>query len=114
MICDVELFQGGTWLPNGTIVFGSNNRGLQQVAAAGGLPQPLATVDPARSEIDHHAPEMLPGGRALLMTVHEGEARFRVDVLTLATGARRTVIDGGLRCTATSRPAISCMRSGRR
>ena len=95
VICHVELFQGGTWMPNGTIVFGSNNRGLQQVAAAGGSPQPLATVDPARSEIDHHAPEVLPGGRALLMTVHEGEARFRIDVLIFATGARRTVIAEG-------------------
>jgi dipeptidyl aminopeptidase/acylaminoacyl peptidase len=31
----------------------------------------------------------------LFVTVHEGEARFRIDVLILATGARRTVIAEG-------------------
>ena len=95
VVCAVELFLGGTWTADGMIVFGSTNNGLQQVVADGGAPQPLTTADPAKSEIDHHAPERLPGGRALLVTVHEGERQFRVDVLTLATGTRRTVIEDG-------------------
>ena len=94
-ICAVELFLGGTWAADGTIVFASANNGLQQVDADGGMPRPFSAVDPSRAEIDHHAPAMLPGGRAALVTVHEGERRFRIDVLMLATGARRTVIDDG-------------------
>ena len=95
IICAAESFLGGTWTLDGTIVFGSTSNGLQQVDADGGAPRPLGTLDPARPEIDHHAPAMLPGGRALLVTVHEGERRFRVDVLVPGTGARRTVVDDG-------------------
>ena len=95
VVCAAELFLGGTWTRDGTIVFGSINRGLQQVAADGGAPQPLTIVDAHRPEIDHHAPETLPGGRALLVTIHEGERRFRIDVVTPATGARRTVVENG-------------------
>ena len=95
IICAVESFLGGTWTDDGTIVFGSTNNGLQRVDAGGGLPQPLSVLDRAQSEIDHHAPATLPGGRALLVTVHEGERKFRVDVLVLDTGARRTVVEDG-------------------
>ena len=51
-------------------------------------------------------PRILPGGRALLISVHDGEARFRIDVLTLATGERRTssLADSMLN---TRRPATS-------
>ena len=89
IVCTVESFLGGTWTADGMIVFASTNNGLQQVDADGGVPRPLSVVEPSRSEIDHHAPAMLPGGRAMLVTVHEGERRFRIDVLMLATGARR-------------------------
>jgi hypothetical protein len=95
VVCKVDAFLGGAWTEDGRIVFGSANHGLQQVDADGGAPQPLSTVDTEKSEIDHHAPAMLPGGRAMLVTVHEGERRFRVDVLMLGSGARRTVIDNG-------------------
>jgi Tol biopolymer transport system component len=95
VICAVESFLGGAWTSDDTIVFASTNNGLQQVHADGGPPRPFTAIDPARSEIDHHAPAMLPGGRALLLSVHEGEGRFGIDVLTLATGARRRLIDGG-------------------
>ena len=33
------------------------------------------------------------------MTVHEGEALFRIDVLTLATGERRTIVARRIRCS---------------
>jgi serine/threonine protein kinase len=93
IICAVESFLGGTWANDDTIVFGSTKNGLQRVDAGGGVPQPLSALDRAQSEIDHHAPAMLPGGRALLVTVHEGERKFRVDVLILGTGTRRTVVE---------------------
>ena len=36
-----------------------------------------------------------PAAAPMLVTVHEGERRFRIDVLMLGTGARRTIIDDG-------------------
>jgi serine/threonine-protein kinase len=95
VICAVESFLGGTWTADDMIVFASTRKGLQQVEAHGGVPRPVTALDPARSEIDHHAPAMLPGGRAMLVTVHDAERRFRLDVLTLATGARKTLLEDG-------------------
>jgi eukaryotic-like serine/threonine-protein kinase len=95
VVCAAKLFLGGTWTADGSIIFASIQHGLQRVSADGGAPQPLTTVNASKSEIDHHAPQILPGGRALLLTVHQGESRFRIDVLTLATGERRTIVPDG-------------------
>jgi serine/threonine-protein kinase len=95
IICAVESFLGGTWATDGTIVFGSRGKALQRVDASGGMPQALSGLDPSLAEVDHHTPAMLPGGRALLVTVHEGQGKFRVDVLSLDTGARRTIVEDG-------------------
>jgi serine/threonine-protein kinase len=83
---------GGTWMPDGTIIFVSR-AGLQQVAADGGTARPLGVSDPGA--VHYHWPAPLPGGRALLFTVHSGRTQFRIDVLNLSTGARRTVIEDG-------------------
>ena len=95
VVCGVELPLGGTWTTDGAIIFGSINHGLQRVPAVGGSPQPLTAPDRSKSEIDHRAPKALPGGQGLLMTVHEGGDRFRIDVLTLPGGARRTLVPAG-------------------
>jgi len=94
VICAAGSFLGGAWAADGTIIFGSFG-GLQRVAANGGVPQPLTIANPSKSDIAYHLPSLLPGGRALLITVHSGEALFRIDVLTLATGERRTVVARG-------------------
>jgi serine/threonine-protein kinase len=94
VLCRAELFLGGTWMPDGSIIFGSVRHGLQRIPSAGGAPQPVTTVD-APTEVDHHSPHALPGGRALLLAVHEGEERFRIAVLVPATGERRTIVESG-------------------
>jgi Tol biopolymer transport system component len=71
----VRIFDGGQigadWNADGTIVFGTNpgrDRGgsIFKVAAAGGDPVPLTTVDVARGEYAHHHPTFLPDGRHFL------------------------------------------------
>jgi serine/threonine-protein kinase len=93
VVCDVKLFMSATWMADGTIVFSRVLHGLQRVSAAGGVPYAMTTIDSARPEIDHHAPRALPGGKAVLLTVHEGQNQFRIDVLLVATGARKTLIE---------------------
>ena len=95
VICAAGSFLGGAWAADGTIIFGSFY-GLQRVAATGGVPQPVTIANPLKSDIAYHAPRLLPGGRALLISVHDGDALFRIDVLTLATGERRTVVARGI------------------
>jgi serine/threonine protein kinase/Tol biopolymer transport system component len=53
---------GGTWSPDNTIVF-SSGLALLRVAAEGGQPTPITTLDPNRGETAHRYPAFLPDGR---------------------------------------------------
>jgi Tol biopolymer transport system component/DNA-binding winged helix-turn-helix (wHTH) protein len=64
-ICDMGQARGGSWSDNGRILFGGWNSGLFQVAASGGQPSSLTTLDAARGEVFHYWPQILPGGRFL-------------------------------------------------
>ena len=93
VICAAGSFLGGAWAADGTIIFGSSD-GLQRVGPDGGVPRRLTTANHSKSQVDHR-PRILPGGRALLISVRDGDGPFRIDVLTLATGARQTVVARG-------------------
>jgi serine/threonine-protein kinase len=99
-ICKVTRSRGATWTPDGTIVFAPNpSSGLFRVSANGGEPQPLTTLDRGKKEATHRWPQALPGGKAVLFTSHRQVAsdfdNATIDVLTLATGARKVVLKGG-------------------
>ena len=69
-ICDVGKGRGGTWSADGTILFNSVNDGpLLRVAASGGEPAAVTTLDAARQENSHRWPYFLPGGRKFLYLV---------------------------------------------
>jgi len=67
-LCPAHLGCGGTWSPEGTIVFSVFGSALQRVPAAGGSPSPATTMDPARHERLHMFPSFLPDGRHFLFT----------------------------------------------
>jgi Tol biopolymer transport system component len=67
-ICDVPAtIVGGAWSPEGVIVFGnaasSSFKGLYKVAANGGTPTQLTSIDASRLEGAHILPYFLPDGR---------------------------------------------------
>ena len=64
-VCDTLVFNGGAWNGDDVILFGGRS-GIMQVAAGGGTPAALTTVDAARGEITHAAPWFLPDGRHFL------------------------------------------------
>jgi eukaryotic-like serine/threonine-protein kinase len=93
-------FRGGTWTPDDTIIFSTNNpaTGLQRVSAAGGIPEVLTRPDHAQGEGDHHSPEILPGGRAVLFTITPqtgGLDTAQVAVRDLRTGTQKVLLRGG-------------------
>ena len=94
-VIDDPTIQGATWAPDNTIIYGSILHGLQRVSADGGVPQTITTPDSARSEIDHHNPKLLPGGKAVIFTIHVGTERFQVGAQVLATGERKVLVDSG-------------------
>jgi Tol biopolymer transport system component len=67
-ICDTEpVGAGGTWGPDGTIVFAPGMTSpLYRVAATGGQPVALTKLDASRHETSHRHPSFLPDGRHLL------------------------------------------------
>ena len=99
-ICDTPDPRGASWGPDDNIVFTpAPGEGLWVVAADGGEPRNLTRPDVTAGEITHSFPEFLPGGRTLLFTVGFADtASFddaAIAVLSLDTGEREVVIEGG-------------------
>src|SRR5262249_16107337 len=64
--------------------------------AAGGKAQVLTTPDPKKGETKYAWPDFLPGGKAVLFTIHSGlPAKTQIGVLELRTGAKRVLLEGG-------------------
>ena len=66
-ICEVDAnYIGGTyWAPDGFIYFAPGE--VKRVSASGGTPQVVARVDASR-DVDYQSPQVLPGGKAVLLT----------------------------------------------
>src|SRR5439155_2049216 len=77
---------------------GQAARGMRRCSPGGGPPQPLATVNEGEQA---HGRQILPGGTTLLVTigkVADGVTRWdkaEIVVQTLASGSRKTVVNGG-------------------
>jgi serine/threonine-protein kinase len=92
----VAYFSGASWSPKGEIVYVPTfTSGLWKFPADGGSPVRLTEPGP---ELAHVWPDLLPDGSAVLFTVAGPGPSFdqaRIDLLDLATGARRTLVRGG-------------------
>ena len=67
VIADVVVGLGATWSSAGVIVFCPRPVGvLHQVAASGGAPKPVSSLDVTHAEVAHGFPQFLPGGRHFL------------------------------------------------
>ncbi len=95
MVCDARAGRGGSWGPDGTIVFAPDIAGpLVKVPAGGGTPTPATrTADPLAT---HRNPWFLPDGRHFLFTLREASARFgAVAVSSLDGGEPRMLAERG-------------------
>jgi Tol biopolymer transport system component len=92
-------FSGGSWGPNDTIVFRGPLGGLLEVSTEGGAPRPLMGADQGVEVGFVGSPTYLPGGEAVLLTSAGPGVRTAagntVEVLTLETGARKVLLQGG-------------------
>jgi Tol biopolymer transport system component len=91
-------FKGGCWGPDDTIYYGSET-GLMKVAAGGGQPQTIITLDRKSKETDQAFPEILPGGKMLLFTTRNMEQpsfdEADIAAVKLGSGKRKILIKGG-------------------
>ena len=109
---------GACWAPDGMIYFGpaDSDSGLFKVAATGGEPQKVTTLDPKNNEIDHRFPEVLPGGKALLLVVRNAEQpsfdEAEIAAQSLVTGERKILIKSGTHPHYVSTGHLLFLRAG--
>jgi serine/threonine protein kinase/Tol biopolymer transport system component len=109
-LCEARIPHGGSWGPDATIVFAdSEGNNLSRVSASGGSPEVLS-----RTEDRAFYPEFLPGGKAVLFSIKgfHNPDYGHIAVLSLATGERRVVLEGGTNPRYASSGHIVFARAG--
>ncbi len=71
---------------------------LFRVSSNGGKPQTLLTADPKRGELRYEVPQLLPGGKEVLVArlTTKGINLGQIVALNLQTGETKTVVEGSL------------------
>jgi serine/threonine-protein kinase len=108
---------GGSWGPDGTIVFaGTTERGqgLYRLSAAGGKPEILVVPDREKGELQYRQPEVLPGGKAVLFTMQHADGSFPIAVWSSETGETTVLFRGGreVRYASTGHLVYEAARTG--
>lgn len=70
---------------------------INEALGAGAMPEPVAQPDMAAGELALMSPEVLPGGRHVLVSTWTGRSHDEsiITAIDLRTGMRRTLIQGG-------------------
>ena len=92
--CNAGAFRNGAWGADGTIVYtDSYTRGLMRVSSAGGIPEPVTTVEEGESR--HDEPAFLPDGQGVLFHVwSESTTTAQLAAVDLRSGERRLLGNG--------------------
>jgi serine/threonine-protein kinase len=109
-LCEARIPHGGCWGPDGTIVFAdSEGSNLSRVSASGGRAEVLS-----KTEDRAFYPEFLPGGKEVLFSIKgfHNPDYGHIAVLSLATGERRVVLEGGTNPRYASSGHIVFARAG--
>jgi WD40 repeat protein len=97
-IADIQVGRGADWSTEGIIAFSPGPGILYQVAAKGGTPKPITSLDPARAEVSHGMPQFLPDGHHFLYLAESsrpGESSIRVGSLDSTTSKVLVKADTG-------------------
>jgi Tol biopolymer transport system component len=95
VVTDFGQIRGAVWTPSNTILFAGAGGPILQVAATGGTPSPVTTIDQKRGEVGHRFPALLPDGDHFLYAALPGkEGKFDIfaGALTDATHQTRVFI----------------------
>ncbi len=86
-----KRFTGGTWGSDDVIRYSVEGEGLFSVAAGGGEPSRITTVDSTARML---APHLIPGMQGMLVTLLRGNDNARIGVVELPSGVIREIGDG--------------------
>jgi Tol biopolymer transport system component len=109
--------RGGGWSDGDEIVFAADaGSGLLRIPAGGGTPRPLTELDVSRGELSHRWPSVVAGGNAVLFTLKtRGLQTFDdapIGAVSLKTGERKNVLDGGTGASYSSTGHLVYARAG--
>ncbi len=93
-LCDAPFGLGGSWGPEGSIIFTPDlTSTLWTISATGGAPRPL--TERTLGESTHRWPEILPDGSAVLFTVWGGGSTARIMAFSLESNETKVLLEGG-------------------
>jgi serine/threonine protein kinase len=86
---------GGTWAPDGTILFSPDERGpIFRVSASGGDAAPVTALDKSRGDEAHRFPQFLPDGRHFVFMPWKSGATTRaIQLAELGATGSTTLFD---------------------
>ena len=115
-LCEAPTLRGASWGTDGRILFSPvASAPLLRVSDKGGEPKPLTTLNPEKGELTHRWPDILPGGKTALFTVHGPSGdyeRARIGAVSIETGERRIVFEGGTHARYVPSGHIVYVRAG--
>jgi serine/threonine-protein kinase len=98
-----DMFHSGDWGTDGYIYWTCHYPGgIVRVRDSGGEIKPVTKLDVEHGELSHRFAKLLPGGQALIYTVafkdmdRNSFDDARIDLWDLRSGARKTLIHGGM------------------
>jgi serine/threonine-protein kinase len=93
VVRDSAVAWGGDWGADGRIYFVSTSTRIERVPATGGAVEIVSALDSARGETEHDWPQLMPGGRTVLVQIwHSSIGDTELGVLDLATGRTTPLI----------------------
>jgi Tol biopolymer transport system component len=93
-IADAPSGYGGTWGPDGTILYSPDERTpIYRVSAKGGDAKPVTTLDPARHDQAHRWPQFLPDGRHFVFMPWAGTVTRKIQLAALDGTPSRTLFE---------------------
>jgi serine/threonine-protein kinase len=96
-VVDSASVGGGAWMPDGSIIYTRDGRGLWSVPNTGGRPRQITALDTARKEFNHWYPQSLPGGKAVIYTAYATPiARASIQAYDLETKRTVVLVEGGV------------------
>jgi serine/threonine protein kinase/Tol biopolymer transport system component len=99
VVCQIpggQTIQGGSWSEDDVMLFAIIGGGnpIFSVAASGGTPVPVTTLDRGRGEVAHLWPHFLPDGEHFLyLSINERAEQSGIDAATLGEPGSTRVVD---------------------
>lgn len=99
-LCEARNAHGGSWGPDGTIIFADGEGGrLVRIPASGGQPVPAFRREGLSAAIwGFSSPEILPDGDTVIATFWNSPNpdKYKIGIFSLRSGGSRVLVEGGM------------------